>query len=40
MTVVVALVSWVDRWWWVVGEQGVLCLMKSCAREKSVHVSR
>ena len=40
MTAVVAFVSWVDQWWRVVGGQDVLDWMKSCAREKRVHVSR
>lgn len=39
MTGVVALVAWVDQSSWVVGGQGVLYLMKNCARDKSFHVS-
>ena len=40
MTAVVALVSWVEQWWVVVGGQDVLGLKQSCAWEKRVHVSR
>ncbi len=38
--VVVGVVSWADQSSEAGGGQDVLDLMKSCAREKSVHVSR
>ena len=41
MTAVVAFVSWVEQWLEVVGGQDALRdLMKSCARDKWLHVSK